>query len=309
MKKPSRLSLAAAAAATALIASALPALAHPTHDGSGKEAGFDKVAEDVSPGGVPQERMSDVRCEDGMADIFPCQQVDLASFIPLKEMNSIWANDVWGWTDPVTGREFALAKLYEGTAFVDITDATDPNIVPAVVSNGPWVLIEWEHVIDPIVNQRVIDLAARLVGGDENVFLERLQRLIELELPAPVIGLGRRRQDLGDQGRIQEGVVMLVFEKGLIGDDHEVRVNVGRWGAPHPKPSDISLLRSTLELLNHHGSQIAQDESMRPIPARRQDHRAIDVLVHCLGLPLQSEVLLDCHASSSAWLRSASDQG
>lgn len=137
MKKPSRMTLAAAAAATALVATALPALAHPTRDGSGKEAGFDKVAEDVSPGGVPQERMSDIRCEDGMAGIFPCQQVDLASFIPLKEMNSIWANDVWGWTDPVSGREFALAKLYEGTAFVDISNPTDPIYLGTLPSPAP----------------------------------------------------------------------------------------------------------------------------------------------------------------------------
>ena len=137
MKKSSRLSLFAAAAAAALVASALPALAHPTHDGTGKETGFDQAAEDVSPGGVPQERMSDVRCEDGMAGIFPCQQVDLASFIPLKEMNSIWANDVWGWTDPVTGREYALAKLYEGTAFVDITDASNPTYLGTLPSPAP----------------------------------------------------------------------------------------------------------------------------------------------------------------------------
>jgi len=131
------LSLAAAAAATALVATALPALAHPTHDGSGKEAGFDQVAEDVSPGGVPQERMSDIRCEDGMADIFPCHKVDLASFIPLEEMNSIWANDVWGWTDPVTGSEYALVKLFEGTAFVDITDAEDPTYLGTLPSPAP----------------------------------------------------------------------------------------------------------------------------------------------------------------------------
>jgi choice-of-anchor B domain-containing protein len=131
------MSLATVAATTALVATALPALAHPTHDGSGKEAGFDKVAEDVSPGGVPQERMSDVRCEDGMADIFPCHKVDLASFIPLSEMDSVWANDVWGWTDPVTGREFALAKLYEGTAFVDISEPTDPVYLGTLPSPAP----------------------------------------------------------------------------------------------------------------------------------------------------------------------------
>lgn len=60
-----------AAAALLVGVSSLTATAHPEHDGSGKEAGFDLVIEDVSPGGVPAERISDVRCEDDMAGIFP----------------------------------------------------------------------------------------------------------------------------------------------------------------------------------------------------------------------------------------------
>lgn len=122
-----RVGSAAAVGAIALALSSLPAQAHPEHDGSGKEAGFDLEAEAVSPGGVPMERMSDIRCEDQMAGIFPCHKVDLMSFVPLTEMGSIWANDVWGWTDPETDREYALLGLYEGTAFVDVTDGYDPT--------------------------------------------------------------------------------------------------------------------------------------------------------------------------------------
>jgi choice-of-anchor B domain-containing protein len=118
--------------------------AHPTHDGSGKEAGFDQVVENPSPGGVPMERMSDIRCEDQMAGIFPCLNTDLKSFIPLSEFGATWANDVWGWTDPQTGREYALLGLFEGTGFVDVTDASDPTVLgvlptkTAVGSGGVW---------------------------------------------------------------------------------------------------------------------------------------------------------------------------
>jgi hypothetical protein len=126
MHSRSRLAIAAAACAAAVLATTT-ASGHPVHDGSGKEAGFDRVAEEVSPGGVPQERLSDLKCKGKSAGIFPCHRVDLASFVPLSELGgSIWANDVWGWTDPRTGRDYALAKLFEGTAFVDITDETDP---------------------------------------------------------------------------------------------------------------------------------------------------------------------------------------
>jgi choice-of-anchor B domain-containing protein len=35
-------------------------------------------------------------------------------------------NDVWGWTDPVTGDEYAIMGLTGGTAFVRITDPVNP---------------------------------------------------------------------------------------------------------------------------------------------------------------------------------------
>lgn len=142
-----RLLLPAAAAATAVLTTTLlaaPGQAHPNHDGSGKEAGFDRVVEAPSPGGVPLERMSDIRCEDGMAGIFPCHKTDLLSFIPLTEFGSVWVNDVWGWTDPETGREYALVGLFEGTGFVDVTDASNPTVLGVlpthteVGSGGVW---------------------------------------------------------------------------------------------------------------------------------------------------------------------------
>jgi choice-of-anchor B domain-containing protein len=137
MQLRTKAAVAAISAAAAVLAATLPASGHPTHDGSGKEAGFDLEAEQVSPGGVPQERMTDLRCEDGAAGIFPCHKVDLASFMPLDEFESIWANDVWGWEDPATGHEYALVSLFEGTAFVDVTDAYDPVYLGTLPTEVP----------------------------------------------------------------------------------------------------------------------------------------------------------------------------
>jgi choice-of-anchor B domain-containing protein len=137
MRLTTRAALTALAASTAMLVATLPATGHPTHDGSGKEAGFDLEAEEVSPGGVPQERMTDLRCEDGMAGIFPCHKIDLASFVPLDELESVWTNDVWGWTDSQTGKDYALVSKYEGTAFVDITDAYDPVYLGTLPTEVP----------------------------------------------------------------------------------------------------------------------------------------------------------------------------
>ena len=151
MRSRARMVIAAAACAAATLSTASTASGHPVHDGSGKEAGFDRVAEPVSPGGVPQERLSSIKCTDDKAGIFPCHRVDLASFVPLSELGgSIWANDVWGWTDPQTGRDYALAKLFEGTAFVDVTDETDPvkaeHAVGALFPKKDWTMLS-HHLI------------------------------------------------------------------------------------------------------------------------------------------------------------------
>ncbi|MDX1393591.1 MAG: choice-of-anchor B family protein [Gemmatimonadota bacterium] len=71
----------------------------------------------------------EVRCEDGEAKGFACSDVDLVAFLPLDDLGAgpaSIANDIWGWTDPATGREYVLLGKSNGTSFVDITDASDP---------------------------------------------------------------------------------------------------------------------------------------------------------------------------------------
>lgn len=62
-------------------------------------------------------------CESGFADQWPCEAVDLWSYMPLGDMGGgANTNDIWGWTDELSGREFALVGKNTGTAFVEITD-------------------------------------------------------------------------------------------------------------------------------------------------------------------------------------------
>lgn len=64
-------------------------------------------------------------CQDGMAGIYPCNGYDLLGQISLAEFNASSANDIWGWTDSTTGKDYALVGLDNGTAFVDITDSQE----------------------------------------------------------------------------------------------------------------------------------------------------------------------------------------
>ena len=77
-------------------------------------------------------RGEQVRCEEGDAAGFGCQKVDLLSFMPVSELGGargVRTNDIWGWTDPESGREYALVGRMDGTAFVDITDPYNPYLV------------------------------------------------------------------------------------------------------------------------------------------------------------------------------------
>ena len=79
-----------------------------------------------------------VTCSDGEAAGFACESVDLVSFLPLSAMGAAPAEritDVWGWTDPETGREYALAGRTAGLAFVDITEPSAPRFVGLLAAN------------------------------------------------------------------------------------------------------------------------------------------------------------------------------
>lgn len=64
-------------------------------------------------------------CEDNEAAGFPCSGFDLQDRLTNAQMDAGFANDSWGWTDPLDGKEYALIGLDNGTAFVDISNPTD----------------------------------------------------------------------------------------------------------------------------------------------------------------------------------------
>ena len=68
-----------------------------------------------------------IACDDsGMIGEYPCGNVTLLAHLDLPTMSAEAGNDVWGWTDSVTGKEYALMGLANGTGFVDISDPTTP---------------------------------------------------------------------------------------------------------------------------------------------------------------------------------------
>jgi choice-of-anchor B domain-containing protein len=72
---------------------------------------------------------------DGKVGPFDCKDVELLAFIPGSMLRAdggsrgVRTNDNWGWTDPETGREYALVGRNDGTSFIDITDPSNPVLI------------------------------------------------------------------------------------------------------------------------------------------------------------------------------------
>jgi choice-of-anchor B domain-containing protein len=70
------------------------------------------------------------QCRDGTAGgTYPCSGIDMLSHVSLADLGLTFVNDIWGWTDPQTRKHYALVGGTEGTAIVDVTQATQPDVV------------------------------------------------------------------------------------------------------------------------------------------------------------------------------------
>jgi choice-of-anchor B domain-containing protein len=134
-------------AAFALVSAlAMPAVAH--HDDGGfKYEGLDpkqdrdwELSEAGRRGSGGNAPSTFAPCVDGMAaGFFPCDGVDMLSHVSHAELGTTFVNDIWGWTDQQTKRDYALVGASEGTVFVDITDAKRPQvlgILPTASTSG-----------------------------------------------------------------------------------------------------------------------------------------------------------------------------
>jgi len=88
----------------------------------------------TSPKRVPS--VANQPCVNGYAGEYECNEVDLLSFTNLNDLGCGGeGNDIWGWTDPVTGHEYAIMGCYDGTSFVDVTDPINPIVVGYLMSH------------------------------------------------------------------------------------------------------------------------------------------------------------------------------
>ena len=74
-------------------------------------------------------------CSGGMAGDFACSGISLRKRVPNDAIGGGDGNDIWGWVDAMTGNEYAIMGLTNGTAFVDVTDPDNPVFLGHLATN------------------------------------------------------------------------------------------------------------------------------------------------------------------------------
>jgi choice-of-anchor B domain-containing protein len=100
-------------------------------DDGGDTGGGDTGGGDTGGG---DESTYPIPCENGVAGSYLCNGYDLYSHLSLGELFASAGNDCWGWTDPGSGKEYAIICVDNGTVFVDISDPIEPIVVAKVLT-------------------------------------------------------------------------------------------------------------------------------------------------------------------------------
>jgi len=76
-----------------------------------------------------------------MAGPYPCENINLLSFVENEDLGGGSMNDIWGWVDPLDSAEYVLLGRTSGTSFLDITDPVNPiylGDLPTATLNSTW---------------------------------------------------------------------------------------------------------------------------------------------------------------------------
>eukprot|EP00122_Pirum_gemmata_P012128 Pgem_evm1s11258 len=114
------------------------------HSSSSSISSISTTATTSSGSNGNTKELSKVTCQpNGLAADYPCSNVDLVGYLPFSSMRgeqsqTTSSNDIWGWTDPKTNREYALAGQYDQTSVIDITNGILNPIIAIPRAKSTW---------------------------------------------------------------------------------------------------------------------------------------------------------------------------
>ena len=119
-------------------------------------------------------------CVGGVAGALPCNQVDLLSHVALADISAMpsAANDVWGFTDLNSGREYAIVGFNFGTAVIDVTNPETPREVGFVQGQrASWRDIKVYQYFDAVAGRWKAYAYVTTDGSTDGLFVIDLSGL------------------------------------------------------------------------------------------------------------------------------------
>jgi choice-of-anchor B domain-containing protein len=95
---------------------------------------------------APLAPMHATPCVNGFAGVYPCSNIDLLAFEPVANFTASATNSLWGWTDPATGKEYALVGANNGTAFYDLSTPDHPRYLGKLPTHAGTGSSSWRDV-------------------------------------------------------------------------------------------------------------------------------------------------------------------
>jgi choice-of-anchor B domain-containing protein len=80
-------------------------------------------------------------CEFGQAAGYACENIDFWAHVPPSEIGGASTNEVWGWTDPLDGKEYVILGRNNGVSFFTIDDPANPiqiGFLPTFSTPSLW---------------------------------------------------------------------------------------------------------------------------------------------------------------------------
>jgi choice-of-anchor B domain-containing protein len=134
---------------------------------------------------APASSSRSARCVNGMANEFPCKNVNLLGNLSLAEIGGgEIGNDIWGWVDRRTDREYAIMGKTNGTAFVDITNPRNPRLVAHMPTQTDGSRRFWRDI--KVYKDHAFVVSEHIGHGMQVFDLERLRDFRRNDAPATV---------------------------------------------------------------------------------------------------------------------------
>jgi choice-of-anchor B domain-containing protein len=125
-------------------------------------------------------------CVNGFAGIYPCNNIDLKSHLTFAQIGgnntTTEGSGCWGWTDPLTGREYAIMGCSTHTAFVDITNPISPVYKGKVLAHNNTTSI-WREI--SVINNHALIVSETAGHGMQIFDLTRLRNVTTPQVFAP----------------------------------------------------------------------------------------------------------------------------